>query len=96
MSHPTPGPCGCTTKENGFGYTEIVYCALHAQAPAMREALDESVKLQSHYAELLNQWDGGQRIIFKDAAEWMTRLAMTPAERVKDAEARAILKAIES
>lgn len=44
MTPPTPGPCECTTKENGFGYQEIVYCPLHAQAGALREAL-ERIKL---------------------------------------------------
>ena len=50
-----------------------------------RKALEESVKLQSHYAELLNQYDGGQRISFKDADDWKYRLAMSPEERIKDA-----------
>ena len=39
-------------------------------------ALEESVKLQSHYATLLNGWDGGQRMTFPSASAWMTRLAM--------------------
>lgn len=38
------------------------------------EALAESVKLQSHYAELLNMHDGGQRITFRSEREWMARL----------------------
>lgn len=37
-------------------------------------ALEESVKLQSHYAKLLNEFDGGKRIIFKDAEEFILRL----------------------
>jgi hypothetical protein len=37
-------------------------------------ALEESVKLQSHYADLLNMHDGGERMIFKSAAEWIERL----------------------
>lgn len=45
-----------------FGYDEIWY------------ALEESVKLQAHYAELLNMHDGGQRMIFKDTKEWLLRL----------------------
>lgn len=40
----------------------------------LREALEESVKLQSHYAKLLNMYDGGQRIIFKDCQAWLDRL----------------------
>jgi hypothetical protein len=40
-------------------------------------ALAESVKLQSHYAMLLNAYDGGQRIRFNDAAAWIARLRET-------------------
>lgn len=35
--------------------------------------LNESVKLQSHYAELLNQYDGGKRLTFKSGLEWWQR-----------------------
>ena len=45
--------------------------------PKLRIALNESVKLQSHYAELLNMHDGGQRIGFKDGAAWIRRLRET-------------------
>jgi len=41
----------------------------------LKEALVESVKLQSHYAQLLNMYDGGQRIVFKNAREWLERLS---------------------
>lgn len=37
-------------------------------------ALEESIKLQSHYAELLNQYDGGTRISFSGPEEFMERL----------------------
>lgn len=40
----------------------------------LRAALEESVKLQSHYAELLNMHDGGQRMCFDDADAWLERL----------------------
>lgn len=40
-------------------------------------ALEESVKLQSHYASLLNMYDGGQRLQFKDAKDWLVRLRKT-------------------
>lgn len=47
-------------------------------APATLEqlaiALDVSVKLQAHYAKLLNQYDGGQRVVFASAADWIARL----------------------
>lgn len=38
------------------------------------EALEKSVALQGHYAELLNLHDGGNRFIFTDAAAWVQRL----------------------
>lgn len=41
----------------------------------LEKALAESVKLQSHYAELLNGWDGGKRTGFKDSEAWIARLA---------------------
>jgi hypothetical protein len=40
----------------------------------LRSALEESVKLQSFYAQLLNQYDGGMRLKFANAEEWITRL----------------------
>ncbi len=43
----------------------------------LRVALEESVKLQSHYASLLNLHDGGNRIGFTDADAWIARLRET-------------------
>ena len=43
----------------------------------MEIALDESLKLQSHYAELLNMYDGGKRRGFKTVGEWIDRLKVT-------------------
>lgn len=40
----------------------------------LKKALEESVKLQSHYAKLLNMYDGGKRMTFKNADEWIKRL----------------------
>ena len=37
-------------------------------------ALEESVKLQAHYAKLLNQYDGGERLAFENAQEWLDRM----------------------
>ena len=37
-------------------------------------ALVESLKLQSHYAELLNMHDGGERMGFATPADWIKRL----------------------
>ena len=43
----------------------------------LRIALRESVKLQAHYAMLLNQWDGGRRMIFDNSEAWIARLRET-------------------
>lgn len=43
-----------------------------------KAALEESVALQSHYAMLLNMYDGGKRIEFSNAQEWIDRLASHP------------------
>jgi hypothetical protein len=40
----------------------------------LRHALDESVKLQSHYAGLLNRYDGGERLQFGSVQDWLDRL----------------------
>jgi hypothetical protein len=48
---------------------------LETQVRTLSAALAESVRLQSHYAGLLNTYDGGQRIQFISADEWLERLA---------------------
>ena len=50
------------------------------------EALDKLVILQRHYADILNQYDGGNRKGFASADEWLDRLR---ALKAKDATARA-------
>jgi hypothetical protein len=40
----------------------------------LKHALEQSVMLQSHYASLLNKHDGGKRLQFKTADEWLARL----------------------
>ena len=52
-------------KTMNIGYDELYH------------ALEESLKLQAHYAELLNMHDGGQRMIFKTINEWVARLRKT-------------------
>lgn len=47
---------------------------LKARLERYEKALDESVKLQSHYATLLNQYDGGKRIVFISAESFLNRL----------------------
>jgi hypothetical protein len=61
---------------------------IHAEGEAVSEtlrrllriavpALAASVKLQSHYASLLNMHDGGERITFSDLTDWIGRLVVT-------------------
>lgn len=47
---------------------------LEAEANELRYALDASVRLQSHYAFLLNTYDGGTRMRFADRDAWLARL----------------------
>lgn len=42
---------------------------------ALNHALEESLKLQSHYARLLNMHDGGERRQFDTPREWMDRIS---------------------
>jgi hypothetical protein len=42
----------------------------------LQSALARSVRLQSHYAWLLNGYDGGKRLQFANASEWLERLRM--------------------
>lgn len=54
--------------------------AIFGDGPAgadLRLALEESVKLQSHYAKQLNGWDEGKRVGFKSGDEWIARLRQT-------------------
>src|SRR6185436_9540577 len=45
-----------------------------APCPVCFEAFEELVKLQCHYAKLLNMHDGGERWSFGSAKEWLDRL----------------------
>jgi hypothetical protein len=45
-----------------------------AEIARLRDGLEQSVALQSHYANILNMADGGKRIVFKTADEWLARL----------------------
>jgi len=53
---------------------------LRERCAELEQALAESLKLQSHYAALLNQYDGGERIIFGGANEFLERLAALKGE----------------
>jgi hypothetical protein len=48
--------------------------SLCAEVELLRTGLEESVKLQSHYAVLLNQWDEGHRRQFPTGEAWLQRL----------------------
>ena len=52
-------------------------CRHHSKKTDIMEALTESVKLQSHYAKLLNMHDEGERMIFNSIDEWLERLNKT-------------------
>ena len=55
------------------------FAALPADIRALRlhVALNELVQLSSHYAELLNMHDGGERRPFENADAWIIRLYET-------------------
>jgi hypothetical protein len=44
------------------------------QIEILRKGLNESVKLQSFYAQLLNDYDGGKRRGFETGEVWIARL----------------------
>ena len=58
-----------------------IIAAQAAKIRMLEAALAASVKLQTHYAELLNMHDGGKRKIFRSADEWIERLARLGMER---------------
>ena len=51
------------------------YEIVEAASVRLETALEESVSLQSHYAGLLNGYDGGTRKQFSCAQEWLDILA---------------------
>jgi hypothetical protein len=59
-------------------------------------ALEHSVKLQSHYAGLLNAYDGGARREFPHPTDWIERLMETgdiPRSEIREAFAELIREA---
>jgi hypothetical protein len=48
---------------------------LGCQCIGLRHALEESLKLQTHYASILNMHDGGNRMQFATVKSWIDRLA---------------------
>ncbi len=55
-------------RRHGFEITK-------AASVSVETALEESISLQSHYAGLLNDYDGGTRKQFSCAQEWLDVLA---------------------
>jgi hypothetical protein len=55
-------------------YVHIAVAFADERTRRLTVALTESLKLQRHYAGLLNMHDGGQRIIFNSVDEWIERL----------------------
>ena len=47
---------------------------LESRVATLEIALREALRLQSHYAQLLNDWDGGKRRTFYSPDEWLDRL----------------------
>lgn len=60
-------------RKSASGHTPSSPCS----AEDLYAALRESVQLQSHYARLLNQYDGGNRHPFATTEEWIARLRKT-------------------
>lgn len=61
-----------------YGEQQVIFAIDYSKNQELTRALAESVRLQSHYAALLNQYDGGNRKGFADAQEWINRLRTLP------------------
>ena len=70
-------PGACTAETVAELLKEIE--ALRSDLAVLRAALEESVRLQSQYARLLNDYDGDARMTFDDAGAWMERLYEPPS-----------------
>jgi len=64
-----------TMELEGRRWVDVPRDAAGPTRAELTKALDESVKLQSHYATLLNQYDGGERVMFADSDDWIRRLS---------------------
>jgi hypothetical protein len=51
---------------------------LETDKKILENGLKRSLKLQSHYAKLLNIYDDGERVGFDTIDEWLNRLARIP------------------
>lgn len=57
--------------------SQDVINALKERNIQLELALEVSLKLQSHYAELLNNYDSGKRMTFNSVEDWLERLRST-------------------
>jgi hypothetical protein len=65
---------GPGNEQNAIRVAEAINDVLFDSARELRHGLEQSVRLQSHYAGLLNLHDGGERLQFATADEWLARL----------------------
>lgn len=61
----------------GMTLKEAIEAGKKRREEELLTALTESLRLQAHYAQLLNMHDGGQRREFHTVDEWMARLVET-------------------
>ena len=74
--------CDLITEKTNINTCYLpVIVDLQKQIIEKDNALEESVKLQSHYAGLLNQYDNGERKQFSTAKEWIDRLNSLKSEK---------------
>lgn len=75
-AHKTISTLSKQREENRkcFVFAEAQVRGLRGLLEATEYALDESLKLQTHYAFLLNGYDGGKRREFPDIQSWLARL----------------------
>lgn len=75
LCHTIPADDVCKFTDGCAGYWKKLF---GDKAPSsvteLQNALAESLKLQSHYAQLLNQLDHGARMTFPGPQEWLERL----------------------
>ena len=69
----TPEEVAAAEEDMPRGHMRAVQ-ATEERTKALVYALAESIKLQSHYAVILNGYDGGKRLQFASVEEWLTRL----------------------
>ena len=80
---------GCRYRaERELGATRYDLTAERERSAKLGAGLDESVKLQSHYAMLLNGLDAGERMQFAGAQEWLDRLTALATYRHSDEPAK--------